>query len=165
MVFVNGKKSVLKSAVREGFIEIELPGAIRLAMSGLSPAGAPAPINPSGVIQLNQGDSLRIVASGFLPGARYAILMFSQRIELSTGHNVDGSVNVTAKVPEGLTDGRHTLQVNGANVYNSVVSISTPVDVVVEGSSAFGRAILVALVCALLVAAALPAGLGRRRRR
>jgi len=62
-----------------------------------------------------------------------------------------------------LEPGRHTLQVNGLDASNKIVSVSAAVDVTGEGSSPLGRAVLIVIALALIVAVALPTTLRRRR--
>ena len=90
--------------------------------------------------------------------------MFSDPVNIASGRaRADGVVEATAAIPTNASGGRHTLQLNGIDAQNKLVSISTALDVKSDGSSALGKAVLAVLVLALLGAVVLPATMRRRR--
>lgn len=165
IAYFNGKATTLKSSVSNGILQVELPNGVRIAVGGSSSTNTPLAVGPDGVLRLSKADSVRIVASGMSPGSRYGLVVFSDPVKLGDGTaDADGNINSTIKLASAIPAGRHTLQINGTSSLNRLVSISTPIQIYGKSSSNFGRAVLAALVLALIIAVTLPASFRRRRR-
>lgn len=143
---------------------MELENGVRIGFSGLTPTDTVLTVGADGVLTLSRSDYLRVVASGFLPESRFGVVMFSDPVKVADGTaGTEGDIDAKFRVPEVLEPGRHTLQVNGLDASNKIVSVSAAVDVTGEGSSPLGRAVLIVIALALIVAVALPTTLRRRR--
>lgn len=143
---------------------MELENGVRVGFSGLTATDTVLTVGADGVLTLSRSDYLRVVASGFLPESRFGVVMFSDPVKVADGTaGTEGDIDAKFRIPEVLEPGRHTLQVNGVDSSNRVVSVSAPVDVAGESTSPLGRAVLIVIVLALIIAVVLPAGLRRRR--
>jgi hypothetical protein len=165
IVYVDGKATSVKTSVSAGQVEVVLSNGIRVAISGQSPAGTALTVGSDGVIEVSKADKVRVVASGMLADSRFGVVLFSEPVNIASGRvNADGQVDTVAPIPSSVSGGRHTLQLNGIDENNKLVSVSTPINVKSEGTSTIGRVVIAVIVLALLVAIALPASIRRRRR-
>lgn len=91
--------------------------------------------------------------------------MFSEPLPLGSGlTSNEGRIELVVKFPTDVDAGRHTVQVNGLDNDNKVLSISMPMEILGDGSSAIGRVGLLTLLLALGIAILLPSTLRKRKR-
>ena len=164
IVIIDGEPTSVKLTTTDDRVEVQLASGVRLAISAFTAANSSVTIGKDGVIRMSPEDSFRIVASDLKPASRFGIVMFSEPKKIGSGvTTATGELSAEIAVPQDAESGRHTIQVNAFDKNNKVVSISTPIEILGEGSSAIGKVVLFVLVAALVVAVMLPASLRRRR--
>lgn len=88
--------------------------------------GQPVALSNEGRFTLQRGDNVVITATGFAPGSRINVAVFSDPIALgSTTTNDNGQATQRWAIPATIEAGDHTLVVSGdlANVKNTVFGL------------------------------------------
>lgn len=164
-MIIGGKELSVKATNSGDRLEVELPNGVRLSLSGISSDNTAISIGTDGIVRLKKEDSVRIVASDFKPKSQFGVVMFSEPLPLGSGlTSNEGRIELVVKFPTDVDAGRHTVQVNGLDNDNKVLSISMPMEILGDGSSAIGRVGLLTLLLALGIAILLPSTLRKRKR-
>ena len=138
-----------------------------LEVTCADPDGQPIALSGQGRFTLRRGDTVTITATGFAPGSRINVAVFSDPIALGTTTTDDtGRATRRWAIPDTIDAGDHTLVISGdlARVKNTVFGLRIIVDqtsfITRIASNTWTR-----IIVALGIAGGLAIPANRRRRR
>ena len=126
--------------------------------------GSPLKTDEQGRVVLQAGTVLNVKVSGFAPNSIITLWLFSDPIPLGEFKvDANGEIDVAVALPEGVTLGEHTLQLNGVTANGELRTLNMSV-VVTEEANVLQRNLLPTMI-ALMAAIALAGAVVARRRR
>lgn len=105
-------------------------GSMQLILKSENALGETQGISENMILRVTQAKSAQIEAFGFKPESRIYVWIFSTPILLGDFKvEKDGTLKARFDIPPTLSVGRHTMQINGLSVSDSVISYTTGVEV------------------------------------
>jgi hypothetical protein len=106
-------------------------GSMQLLLKSENSLGENQEIGENMILRVTQAKNASVEAIGFKPESSVYIWIFSTAVSLGEFKvGKDGTLKATFTIPSTLSVGRHTMQINGLSVSDSVVSYSVGVEVI-----------------------------------
>lgn len=125
-------KPLVPEVVQDTVVRLDA-GDLSLRVRAKDQPGAVIPVDSSATLELESGGSTVSEGTGFKPGTRVAIYLIAPdgtpRLLGQVVVALDGSFATTLPLPEGLTPGNYTLQVNGVDKNGRARSLGLGVEV------------------------------------
>ena len=164
--FVDGKSATV-SVTRSNNKIVATVAGITATISGITPEGKIVALDSQGILRLEQKDKISIEASGFLPGEKVSMWMYSTPISL--GENVAdeaGKVSSIFGLPKTLESGDHRIVLDGSNSASLPVVLGIGISVgSLDQSSSVSRILITVPVLLAIFAGILIPAVSRRRKR
>lgn len=161
-----GGQRVEATITRENNQLVVEAGPIVARISALKREGGRAPLDADGRIRMMPGDSIEAEVSGFGPSTEVEVRLYSEPTLLGrSGVNAEGQLLASYEIPDGISDGDHTVVLAGESrdAEELVFALSVAIGEPGEGASWFTIFVLVPLGLAAVGALVIPAVLRRRR--
>lgn len=161
-----GGQRVEATITRENNQLIVEAGPIVARISALKREGGRAPLDADGRIRLMSGDSVEVEVTGFGPSTEVEVRLYSEPTLLGrSGVNAEGQLLASYEIPDGISDGDHTVVLAGESreAEELVFALSVAIGEPGEGAPWFTIFVLVPLGLAAIGALVIPAVLRRRR--
>jgi hypothetical protein len=141
-------------------------GSFEVSLAAVDEVGAVIPFDVSGNVRMQIGESVRVTAKGFASTTPVDVWLFSDPLKLgSTIVENNGAFEESHKIPDGVSNGSHTVLMTGTSSAGDDVQIA--ISIMVGDPQGFEEAGRVALIVILVLAVGgaifLPAALKRRR--
>jgi hypothetical protein len=124
---------VIESVSPQGALTLSIPESVNVSPIEVSIQttdikGQNIPAPDDGIIRAVKGQTITVSGDGLTPGSTYSVWLFSEPTKLGEGKvSGDATFNKVFLVPDQLATGSHTLQINGINSDQKVVSLTTGV--------------------------------------
>ncbi len=168
----NGKLVVIENGVPVEVTVTVLPTENGLMITGpdfsaeistVDVDGSPLSVDDQGRVVLQSGTVLNVKVSGFAPNSVITLWLFSSPVSLGEFTvDANGELDVSVVIPESVTLGDHTVQLNGVSANGELRTMNVSVIVTEEGN-ALQNNLMPAVLAAM--AAVVLAGLVIARRR
>jgi len=126
--------------------------------------GSPLEIDDQGRVVLQSGTVLNVKVSGFAPNSTITLWLFSSPLSLGE-FTVDsnGELDISVVIPESVTLGDHTVQLNGVSASGELRTMNVSV-VVTQEKNALQSNLMPTILAALAATALAGLVIARRRR-
>ncbi len=161
-----GGQRVEATITRENNQLVVEAGPIVARISALKREGGRAPLDADGRIRMMTGDSVEVEVTGFGPSTEVEVRLYSEPTLLGrSGVNAEGQLLASYEIPDGISDGDHTVVLAGESreAEELVFALSVAIGEPGEGAPWFTILVLVPLGLAAIGALIIPAVLRRRR--
>lgn len=164
-IVVNGQ-ALPFSINRASGVVMARSGSFEVSLAAVDEVGAVIPFDVSGNVRMQIGESVRVTAKGFASTTPVDVWLFSDPLKLgSTIVENNGAFEESHKIPDGVSNGSHTVLMTGTSSAGDDVQIA--ISIMVGDPQGFEEAGRVALIVILVLAVGgaifLPAALKRRR--
>ena len=143
-------------------------GGFTVTLAGVKADGTIIPLSSDGLLEVQRGDTFRLDATGFAPGSKVDIWMFSKSMLMATiTVGADGLVKSSLVVPKSMTDGLHHLVMVGVDKAKAEAKFEVGMNVGVPAKQWWASRVLllVPLAIAVFIGLWLPTTVRRRKRR
>ena len=143
-------------------------GGFTVTLAGVKADGTIIPLSSDGLLEVQRGDTFRLDATGFAPGSKVDIWMFSKSMLMATiTVGADGLVKSSLVVPKSMTDGLHHLVMVGVDKAKAEAKFEVGMNVGVPAKQWWASRVLllVPLTIAVFIGLWLPTTVRRRKRR
>jgi len=126
VAFVNGQPVAVTLTINKSDSGYVLQGDGWLVnLAAADSRGSPLRIDDSGNIILNAERVVQFSGTGFAPGSKIKVWLFSDPTELTTvTAGPDGTFTGSANLPRGISVGQHTVQLNGLTQDGQIRSVA-----------------------------------------
>lgn len=126
--------------------------------------GSPLEVDDQGKVVLQSGTVLNVKVSGFAPNSTITLWLFSSPVSLGE-FTVDssGELDISVVIPESVTLGDHTVQLNGVSANGELRTLNVSVIVTAEGN-ALERNLMPTILAAMAAIALAGLVIARRRK-
>jgi hypothetical protein len=124
---------VIENVSPQGAMTLTIPetinvAPIEVAIQTTDIKGQTIPAPDDGIIRAVKGQTITVSGDGLIPGSKFSVWLFSEPTKLGEGKvSGDSTFNKVFFVPDKLPTGSHTLQINGINSDQKVISLTTGV--------------------------------------
>jgi hypothetical protein len=124
---------VIENVSPQGAMTLTIPetinvAPIQVAIQTTDIKGQNIPAPDDGIIRAVKGQTITVSGDGLIPGSKFSVWLFSEPTKLGEGKvSGDSTFNKVFLVPDKLPPGSHTLQINGINTDQKVISLTTGV--------------------------------------
>jgi hypothetical protein len=124
---------VIETVSPQGALTLSIPESVNVSPIEVSIQttdikGQNIPAPDDGIIRAVKGQTITVSGDGLTPGSTYSVWLFSEPTKLGEGKvSGDATFSKVFLVPDQLATGSHTLQINGINSDQKVVSLTTGV--------------------------------------
>jgi hypothetical protein len=143
-------------------------GGFTVTLAGMKADGTIIPLSSDGLLEVQRGDTFRLDATGFAPGSKVDIWMFSKSTLMATiTVGADGLVKSSFVVPKSMKDGLHHLVMVGVDRAKAEAKFEVGMNVGVPAKQWWASRVLllVPLAIAVFIGLWLPTTVRRRKRR
>jgi hypothetical protein len=143
-------------------------GGFTVTLAGVKADGTVIPLSSDGLLEVQRGDTFRLDATGFAPGSKVDIWMFSKSMLMATVIvGSDGLVKSSLVVPKSMTDGLHHLVMVGVDRAKAEAKFEMGLNVGVPAKQWWASRVLIVIPIAIAVFIGLwlPTTVRRRKRR
>ena len=143
-------------------------GGFTVTLAGMKADGTIIPLSSDGLLEVQRGDTFRLDATGFAPGSKVDIWMFSKSMLLANMTvGTDGLVKSSFVVPKSMKDGLHHLVMVGVDRAKAEAKFEVGMNVGVPAKQWWASRVLllVPLAIAVFIGLWLPTTVRRRKRR
>jgi hypothetical protein len=143
-------------------------GGFTVTLAGMKADGTIIPLSSDGLLEVQRGDTFRLDATGFAPGSKVDIWMFSKSTLMATiTVGADGLVKSSFVVPKSMKDGLHHLVMVGVDKAKAEAKFEVGMNVGVPAKQWWASRVLllVPLAIAVFIGLWLPTTVRRRKRR
>ena len=143
-------------------------GGFTVTLAGVKADGTVIPLSSDGLLEVQRGDTFRLDATGFAPGSKVDIWMFSKSMLLANIIvGADGLVKSSFVVPKSMTDGLHHLVMVGVDRAKAEAKFEVGMNVGVPTKQWWASRVLIVIPIAIAVFIGLwlPTTVRRRKRR
>jgi len=143
-------------------------GGFTVTLAGVKADGTVIPLSSDGLLEVQRGDTFRLDATGFAPGSKVDIWMFSKSMLLATiTVGADGLVKSALVVPKSMSDGLHHLVMVGVDKSKAEAKFEMGMNVGVPAKQWWASRVLIVIpiAVAVFIGLWLPTTVRRRKRR
>ena len=143
-------------------------GGFTVTLAGVKADGTVIPLSSDGLLEVQRGDTFRLDATGFAPGSKVDIWMFSKSMLMATiTVGADGLVKSSLVVPKSMKDGLHHLVMVGVDRAKAEAKFEVGMNVGAPTKQWWASRVLIVIpiAVAVFIGLWLPTTVRRRKRR